>query len=341
MNDQVLEHFIIQNAEASPGNEINFSWHGGEPLMAGLGFFRKVVRLQRKYLPSGYRVNNGIQTNATLINSGWAKFLADEGFSVGISVDGPSEMHNSFRRTPKGNGFFESVLRGYEILRKNEIPIEVLCVVNSINVKSPLEVYGFFKTMGVRFITFLPLVEHDGSSPSGVSFASTGSREFGLFLSAIFDEWRQKDIGNLKVQIFEEALRSAFNQEHTLCIFKERCGGVPVLEYDGSFYSCDHYVDDEHFIGNILKGSIAEFLDSNPQKAFGDAKKTHLPEQCHDCPVLKMCNGECPKNRFIRVPGRSERLNYLCDGYKLFFSHCMPFADAVSAAWKLDLGRDQ
>jgi len=335
MSDKILELCIRQNLEATTGNTTTFSWHGGEPLLAGIGFYRKAIKLQNKCTPERMRVLNGIQTNGTLIDSGWAGFLHDEGFFVGLSIDGPADMHDAFRRTTKDTGSFSLLLKGYEFLKKFNVPVELLCVVSSVNVRFPVEVYSFLKSLGAGFITFLPLVEIDTASPTGVTDASVGAKDFGEFLCRIFDEWKTKDIGIIKVQIIEEALRSAFNQGHTLCIFREKCGGVPVLEHDGSFYSCDHFVNHEHLIGNISDGSIAGFLDSESQSAFGDKKKSTLPNRCIECPVLNMCNGECPKNRFIRTDDPGRPLNYLCEGYKSFFNYCKPFAEAVSKIWKI------
>jgi uncharacterized protein len=215
---------------------------------------------------------------------------------------------------------------------------EILCVVSAHNVKYPHEVYNLFKQLGAEYITFLPLVEPDNNSPEGVTVRTVPSREFGIFLSRIFDEWVEKDIGNLKVQIFEEAARTAFNQEHTLCIFKENCGGVPVVERTGDFYSCDHYVDNENRLGNIKDHSLSFFLDSNQQRAFGQSKSSTLPLYCVRCEVRSMCNGECPKNRIITTPDGENGLNYLCSGYKYFFNHCRPFVEAISAAWKNQRG---
>jgi uncharacterized protein len=337
MDDRILEQYIRQNSEASSGNQVIFSWHGGEPLMAGIHFFRKVIKLQKTIIPSGKQVLNGIQTNGTLINAEWADFLAGEGFFTGISIDGPPDLHDTFRRTTTGLGTSEKVLRGYELLKKKRVPAEILCVVSPVNSGHPLEVYNFFKKLDAKFITFLPLVYRPALSGEGGTGTSVDPLEFGVFLSTVFDEWKEKDIGTLKVQIFEEALRSAFDQPHTLCIFRERCGGVPVLEQNGNFYSCDHFADHEHLVGNIMEGSIAGFLGSERQRAFGDAKWNSLASFCLNCPVLKMCNGECPKNRFARTPEGDYGLNYLCEGYKYFFTRCKPFADAVSAAWKLSL----
>ena len=334
MPDPVLERFIAQNIEASPGDVVNFSWHGGEPLLAGVDFFRKVVDLQKKYLPANRTAINGIQTNGTLINSEWCSFFADNGFSIGISIDGPGTLHDMNRLTDRGNETSGKVLKGYELLQKHCIPTEILCVVNSGNVKYPLVVYSFFKQLGARYITFLPMVNRLPGSESEVTPDSVPSRDFGVFLSKIFDDWVVKDIGRIKIQIFEEMIRPAFGQEHTLCIFKERCGGVPVLEHNGDFYSCDHYADNMHLVGNIMKGTVSGFLNEKIQQAFGEAKNDFLPQFCRNCEVRAMCNGECPKNRFIRTSDGEDGLNYLCQGYKYFFNHCLPFINAVGELWK-------
>jgi uncharacterized protein len=334
MDADTLEKYVIQHVEASTESIINFSWHGGEPLLAGIGFFRNVLLLQDKHKPEGSEIINGIQTNGTLLNDEWCLFLSENKFIIGISLDGPGELHNEFRRTNDDRGTFRKVILGYELLKQYGITPEILCVVNSLNVNYPLVVYNFFKELGARYITFLPLVEPYEESPSGASKNSVPAIEFGRFLSSIFDEWVEKDIGEIKIQIFEEAARTAFNQEHTLCIFKEKCGGVPVVEHTGDFYSCDHYVNPSHMLGNIRDHSLTYFLDSKEQKAFGLAKSLTLPQYCKVCNVRSMCNGECPKNRFITAPDGEPGLNYLCDGYKHFFNHCRPFVEAIAEAWK-------
>lgn len=334
MNDEILEKFIIHNIEASTDEVINFSWHGGEPMLAGPGFFRKAVAIQKKHMPAGRKILNGIQTNGTLIDEEWAELLAKENFIVGISIDGPANLHNRYRRTAANKPTYSSVLRGWEMLQRYAVTSEILCVVSSCNVKHPLVVYDFFKEMGARYMTFLPLIVREPGSDTAVTPESVSAEDFGEFLIRIFDRWVEHDIGNIKVQIFEEAARTAFRQEHTLCIFKVDCGGVPVLEHNGDFYSCDHYVDPEHLIGNIADGTLAAFLDSREQKAFGRAKSGTLPRYCLECKVRDMCNGECPKNRFIYTPDGEPGLNYLCVGYKKFFNHCRPFVEAVATLWK-------
>jgi uncharacterized protein len=334
MPEDLLVKYIIQHIEASTGETVMFSWHGGEPLLAGLDFYRKAVKLQRKHLPPGKSLLNGIQTNGTLLSNEFCSFLADEGFIAGISIDGPEELHGRHRLTPAGTSSFARAINGLKLLRRYGVKSEILCVVGNHNAGHPSEVYGFFKKLGAEYITFLPLVMPTDISSEQVSPDSVRAKEFGDFLIKIFDEWKEKDIGRIRIQIFEEALRSAFDQDHTLCIFKVNCGGVPVVERNGDFYSCDHFVNNDHLVGNITKRSVAEMLDSPEQKAFGAAKSATLPQYCRSCEVINMCNGECPKNRFIKSPDGEPGLNYLCEGYKKFFNHCRPFTEAISDVWR-------
>ncbi len=334
MNNDVLEEYICQHLAASGGKNIFFSWHGGEPTLAGIDFYRRAVEIEKRLAPDGCNVLNGIQTNGTLLDDQWGQFLGEAGFYVGVSLDGPEEYHNSHRRKVVGGGTFEATVRGLDILRKWNVPHEILCVVNSRNVQSPLEVYRFFKDLGIEFLTFLPLVERKSPGSAEVTERSVGAADFGRFLAAIFDEWIAQDIGTIKVQVFEEALRTAFGQEHTLCIFKPVCGVVPVIEMNGDFYSCDHYVSAEYLIGNIINRPLADLLDDPRQKAFGEAKRKTLPRYCLECEVIEMCNGECPKNRFISTPDGEPGLNYLCEGYRYFFSHCRPFVNEVAGVWR-------
>ncbi len=335
MSPKLLEEYIRQHVEASAETVISFSWHGGEPTMAGLEYFRKIIEIQKRFCPPGRRIVNGIQTNGTLLDDAWCSFFARERFTVGISVDGPRELHDLYRCDKKGKSTFGRTMNGFRLLKKHGVACEILCVVNASNVRHPLEVYGFFRELGAGFITFLPLVERNRDSGSGVSDSSVPSEAFGDFLIAIFDEWKARDIGRVKVQVFEEASRTAFGLEHTLCIFKKTCGGVPVVEYSGDFYSCDHFVQKEHRLGNIREQALAALLDSPRQKAFGEAKLNSLPEYCLECEVRDMCNGECPKNRFITTPDGEEGLNYLCAGYRKFFNHCRPFVEEVARVWKM------
>jgi uncharacterized protein len=334
MSETVLEEYVKQNIAAAGSGPVFFAWHGGEPTLAGKDFYRKAVELQKKYQPEGVGIINGLQTNGTLIDDEWCIFLAENRFAVGISIDGPENLHNKNRRSPSGTGSFASAAGAFQRLKKYGLEPEILCVVSSTNADYPLDLYRYFRELGARWITFLPLVIRDTDSKHGVLPPSVNSRRFGEFLCALFDEWVEHDIGLIKIQIIEEATRVAFNQEHTLCIFKRECGGVPVIEINGDFYSCDHYVNDEQRIGNIMETPLAELLCSDRQRAFGLAKRNTLPQYCLSCDVLQMCNGECPKNRFVTTPSGEPGLNYLCEGYRLFFKHMRPFIDAVREADK-------
>lgn len=333
MSDEVLEKCIRNHFEAASSGVVSFSWHGGEPMLAGIDFYRKAVRIQKRLSNGTVTVLNGIQTNGTLLTEDWCRFLAEEKFYVGISIDGPEHLHNANRKNASGMPSFEAVMRGYKMLKENGITGEILCVVNSLNVNYPLEVYNFFRSLGATVLTLLPLVEKDSEKSGAVTSRSVPAEKWGVFLSAIFDEWTTNDIGSIKVQIFEEALRTAFNQDHTLCIFRRECGAVPVIEHTGDFYACDHYVNPEHNRGNILASSLEDLLESESQIAFGNQKSESLPLYCRSCEVLSMCNGECPRNRFINTPGGEPGLNYLCEGYRYFFNHCRPFIDAVRNVW--------
>jgi len=334
MPHEILEEYIIQHIDASPEKVIRFSWHGGEPTILGLDYFRGIVALQRKHQPPDRRIVNGIQTNGTLLDEDWCRFLAKERFAVGLSLDGPREMHDRFRVNKDGKPTHEQTMRGYRLLQKHGVYTEFLCVVNAHNVQYPLQVYRFFKQINAQYITFLPMVESQPVTENGVSQISVPAEAWGTFLCTVFDEWREQDIGKVKVQIFEEATRTAFNQEHSLCIFRQTCGDIPVVEHNGDFYSCDHYVNAEHLLGNITRTPLVELLESPAQGAFGRAKLETLPRYCRECEVRSMCNGECPKNRFIETPDGEPGLNYLCAGYKRFFTHSQPFVSEVASLWR-------
>lgn len=339
MDDDLLRRYIRGHMAACRGQQVHFSWHGGEPTLLGIEYFKRIVQFQKQCCPPEKTIQNTIQTNGTLINDQWAKFFADNGFGVGISLDGPAELHNEYRKTPQGKPTFDATMKGYQILVEYGVPIDLLCVVNDCNVMYPLQLYRFFKEIGATHLSFLPLVEpqpHD--SETVASERSVPAEAFGAFLCVIFDEWKSDDIGRIKVQIFEEALRTAFHQEHSLCLFRPVCGAIPVLEQNGDVYACDHYVKPTWKIGNIKENSLEEILQSEKLQHFGMGKKAQLPEICMRCEVVSMCNGECPKNRFVSVVGEAEKLNYLCPGYRLFFNHCRPFVEAVAEQWQKELG---
>ncbi len=334
MPDNILEKYIHDHLEASTDSTVFFSWHGGEPMLAGIDFYKRALSYQEKHNRGNKLIVNGMQTNATLVDDEWCRFLAGNNFYMGVSIDGPENLHNSFRKAGNGTDTFSETLNGYRLLKKYNIQTEILTVVSSANARRPAEVYRFLKSLDSPFLTFLPLVERITSNPGEVSEASVEPGEFGHFLCTVFDEWVSEDIGNIKIQIIEEAVRTAFGQDHTLCIFKKTCGGVPVVERNGDFYSCDHYVDGEHLVGNVKETALTSMLDSPQQEAFGEAKSVTLPGYCLECEVLDMCNGECPKNRFIDTPEGEPGLNYLCTGYRHFFNHIRPFVNAVSTEWK-------
>ncbi|MCX6239202.1 MAG: anaerobic sulfatase maturase [Bacteroidia bacterium] len=334
MSDELLEKYIIQHLEASTEEPVLFSWHGGEPTLAGPDFYRKAVALQKKNNPHKKNILNGIQTNGVNLDDDWCRFLANENFLVGISIDGPENMHNKYRISKSGEDTFQKVMKGYKLLKKHRINSEILCVVNAYNVNFPIEIYNFFRSLGTEYMSFLPLVNHDSNYDTGVTPDSVPAKAFGDFMIAVFDEWQENDIGKIKIQLFEEAFRTAFKQEHTLCIFKKTCGGVPVMERNGDVYSCDHFVNHDHLLGNINQKHLTALLDHPKQVTFGQAKFNTLPGYCLKCEVLEMCNGECPKNRFIKSSEGENGLNYLCEGYKKFFTHCTPFIDAIAEVWK-------
>ncbi|MDT8401841.1 MAG: anaerobic sulfatase maturase [Bacteroidales bacterium] len=331
--EDILEEYIKQHIAATPGNIIQFSWHGGEPLLAGLDYFKKIRELQKSHLPEGKHLLNGIQTNGLLINDEWCRFFADNHFLIGLSMDGPSFLHDVYRRKVNGGTTFSKVKEAYLLLADYSIRTEVLCTVNAENVMYPVQVYEFFRALGAGYITFIPVVERedDGS----LAAYSVAPEDYGAFLCTIFDLWKNNDIGRIKVQIFEEALRTAFRQDHTLCIFRQTCGGVPVLELNGDLYSCDHFVDKDHLLGNITEKPLSEMLHSREQIEFGENKSTTLPAYCLACGVRDMCNGGCPKNRFERTPEGRPGLNYLCPGYKMIFNHIRSFGDTVEKTWKI------
>jgi uncharacterized protein len=334
MPEEILEDYIAQHIEASPGPTVNFSWHGGEPTIAGLDYFRRIVDLQRKHRRPDRRIANGIQTNGTLLDDDWGRFLAAEGFTVGLSLDGPPELHDRYRVTRSLRPTHAEAMRGYALLQRHRVPCDILCVVHAGNAPHPARVYRFFKAIGARTVEFLPLVEPQPTRADGVSPRSVPALAWGSFLCAVFDEWMARDIGRVTVRIFAEAARTAFGQAPALCVFRETCGDVPVIEHNGELFACDHFVDAEHRLGNIRETPLVELLESPALRAFGRAKADTLPRQCRTCEVRALCQGGCPKDRILRTPDGEEGLNYLCAGYMRFFTHCRPFLAELSAVWR-------
>ena len=332
MEIALLEQYIVQRFAASPGPATHFEWHGGEPTLLGLDFYETVVRLQKKHRPSGRKVSNGLQTNGMVIDSDWADFLAREGFSVGLSLDGPADLHNRYRHTVSGTQTHARVLEAFAHLRQKNVFCNILCVIHRGNVDDPDRVYDFFKSIGVTYLQFLPLVVRAGET--GVSDVTAGAESIGRFLCRVFDRWIESDVGRLVIQTFDEALRPIHGVPHALCIHRETCGDVAVLERDGSFYTCDHFVDSAHRVGNIRDRKLADLAADPLMRAFGEAKKTDLPGLCRECAQLSFCNGGCPKDRFVATPDGEPGLNYLCPAYQAFFRHAAPALTRLSAHMK-------
>ena len=329
MADDLLERYIIQHIAASPRESILFSWHGGEPTVVGLDFFRKAVELQRKHLPPGREILNGIQTNGTLLDDEWCRFFAAEKFYVGLSLDGPRELHDRYRVTKGDKATHRQVVQAYRLMQHHRVHCDLLCVVHNLNVRQPVTVYRFFKELGVRFLQFLPLVTRQGER--GTSPQSVPAEAYGAFLCAIFDEWVRHDIGRIVVQNFDEAMRPFLGMDHALCVHAEHCGNIVVLEHNGDLYSCDHFVDAGHRLGNMRDTPLLELLEDPALLRFGRDKRDALPRYCRECELLSSCNGGCPKDRFIRTPDGEEGLNTLCAGFKRFFGHSRPYLQRL--AW--------
>ncbi len=336
MPNEVLENFIKQKIEGQEIETVSFVWQGGEPTLPGVDYFREVVRLQRKYA-GGKHIENGFQTNGILLDDDWCGFFAENNFLVGISIDGPAHLHDKYRVSKGGQPTFNKVMRGIEFLKKHSVEFNTLTVVNRHNSYHPLEVYNFMKDAGSRYMQFIPAVERIASGEdlslvvpgydgkASVTDWSVEPAQFGNFLCKIFDEWVKKDVGSCFIQIFDVALESQLGIQQSLCVFKETCGKALAIEHNGDVYSCDHYVYPENRLGNIMEIPLEAMVYSQKQVDFGLDKKNGLPQYCLDCEVRYACNGECPEHRFIETPDGEKGLNYLCAGYKKFFSHIEPY----------------
>ena len=336
MSYDVLESFIKQKIEIHNVDQVNFAWQGGEPTLLGIDFFKKVVELQEKY-SNGKRIENGFQTNGILLNDEWCSFFFENNFLIGLSIDGPKELHDKYRVYKGGQPTFDRVMRGIQFLKKHEVEFNTLTVVNKKNSYYPLKVYNFLKEAGSGYMQFIPVVERvseneqlklvlpDYKGDAEVTDWSVESLQYGNFLCEIFDEWVQKDVGEYFVQIFDVALESWLGIQQSLCVFNETCGRALAIEYNGDLYSCDHYVYPENKLGNIIEQPLESLIYSEQQVKFGKDKKDTLPEYCLNCEVKFACNGECPKHRFIETPDGENGLNYLCAGYKKFFNHINPY----------------
>ena len=326
MSETLLEEYTRQYIEAQSVPEITFAWQGGEPTLMGLNFYQQAIGYQQKYRKPGTRIVNAFQTNGVLLDDEWCAFFAANDFLIGISIDGPRSLHDHYRVDKGGAPTFDRVMRGLELLKQHHVPFNVLTTVHAGNANSPLEIYHFLRDeVGTEFMQFIPIVERANSTGfqegEAVTERSVTAQQYGRFLIAIFDEWVRRDVGRVFVQIFDVALSAWTGGHPGLCIFEETCGNALALEHNGDVYSCDHFVEPKHLVGNLVDIPLAEIVVSEQQRQFGLAKRDTLPRYCRECDVRFICNGECPKNRFISTPDGEPGLNYLCASYKAFFHH--------------------
>ena len=345
ITDALLEKFIKDYIESQISPEVLFTWHGGETLMRPIAFYEKALELQ-KFYGRGRHIENCIQTNGTLITEEWCKFFKKNAFLVGVSIDGPQEFHDEYRKTAGGGPSFQKVMKGIRLLNKHGVEWNALAVVNDFNVDYPLDFYHFFKEIGCHYIQFTPIVERIVTRSDGLTLApgmteggeitdfSVTPEQWGDFLCTIFDEWVRNDVGNYYVQLFDATLANWVGVTPDICSMSENCSHAGVMEYNGDVYSCDHFVYPEYKLGNLKEKTLYEMMNSAKQMEFAKNKKQRLPQQCKECKFLFACHGECPKNRFLRdrygIPG----LNYLCKGYYKFFEHVAPYMDFMKKEYE-------
>ena len=339
MSDEMLEQFTREYIEAQTMNQVLFTWHGGEPLLRSLDFYRKALSLQQKYA-GGRRIDNVIQTNGTLLTDEWCEFFAQNHWLVGISIDGPQPDHDHYRLTAAGKPSWKKVMQGIKLLKKHGVEWNAMAVVNAYNANHPLEFYRFFKENGCQFLQFTPIVERltrheDGRTLASLadkdeislSEASVAPEQWGYFLCAIFDEWVRKDVGKIFVEIFDCTLANWMGISPGICAYSKECGHAGVMEHNGDVYSCDHFVFPEYKLGNIRDHSLIDMLYGEQQQEFSRLKHSSLPRQCKECDMEFACHGECPKNRFMKDKYGDSGLNYLCPGYYHYYQHVAPYMD--------------
>ena len=339
MSDEMLEQFTREYIEAQTMNQVLFTWHGGEPLLRSIDFYRKALSLQQKYA-GGRRIDNVIQTNGTLLTDEWCEFFAQNHWLVGISIDGPQPYHDHYRLTAAGKPSWKKVMQGIKLLKKHGVEWNAMAVVNAYNVNHPLEFYRFFKENGCQFLQFTPIVERltrheDGRTLASLadkneiplSEASVTPEQWGYFLCAIFDEWVRKDVGKIFVEIFDCTLANWMGISPGICAYSKECGHAGVMEHNGDVYSCDHFVFPEYKLGNIRDHSLIDMLYGEQQQEFSRLKHSSLPRQCKECDMEFACHGECPKNRFMKDKYGDSGLNYLCPGYYHYYQHVAPYMD--------------
>lgn len=339
MSDEMLEQFTREYIEAQTMNQVLFTWHGGEPQLRSIDFYRKALSLQQKYA-GGRRIDNVIQTNGTLLTDEWCEFFAQNHWLVGISIDGPQPDHDHYRLTAAGKPSWKKVMQGIKLLKKHGVEWNAMAVVNAYNANHPLEFYRFFKENGCQFLQFTPIVERltrheDGRTLASLadkdeislSEASVAPEQWGYFLCAIFDEWGRKDVGKIFVEIFDCTLANWMGISPGICAYSKECGHAGVMEHNGDVYSCDHFVFPEYKLGNIRDHSLIDMLYGEQQQEFSRLKHSSLPRQCKECDMEFACHGECPKNRFMKDKYGDSGLNYLCPGYYHYYQHVAPYMD--------------
>ena len=339
MSDTLLERFVEQYINAQTMPQVMFTWHGGEPLMRPLSFYKKAMEYQKKYA-NGRRIDNVIQTNGTLLTDEWCEFLAQNHWLVGISIDGPQDFHDEYRRTQTKKPSWLKVMNGIKLLNKHGVEWNAMAVVNDFNADYPLEFYNFFKQIGCQYLQLSPIVERtvhhaDGRHLADINDAedapladfSVTPAQWGDFLIAVFDEWVKKDVGKFYVETFDCILANWCGKDPGICIYGRECGHAGVMEYNGDVYSCDHFVFPEYKLGNIQDHTLIEMLYGEKQNGFSRLKHASLPRQCRECKFEFACHGECPKNRFVRDRYGEPGLNYLCEGYHKFLNHVAPYMD--------------
>jgi uncharacterized protein len=343
MSDEMLERFTEEYINCQTSPSVMFTWHGGEALLRGIEFYRKAVRLQTQY-GRGRNIANCIQTNGLLLNDEWCRFFKDNNFLVGISIDGPERFHDRYRKDCGGHGTFAGVMRGIELLNKYGVDFNTLSVINDYNVRYPVEIYRFFRDIGSRYMQFSPIVERLGTRSDGLELLTAADRPvdtemaawsvdpvaYGNFYIRIFDEWVRRDVGQFYVQLFDATLAGLVGEPPGVCIYAPTCGHALAIEHNGDVYACDHFVYPEYLCGNILDESLVALTLSNEQLRFGNAKRDRLPRECRECRYLRMCNGECPKNRIAVTAAGEYGLNYLCPGLRMYFEHVMPYMEYMA-----------
>ncbi|MGA9140828.1 MAG: anaerobic sulfatase maturase [Methanocella sp.] len=321
MSDEVMEAYIRQTIAVHHVPDVTIAWQGGEPTLMGLDFFRRVVAVEKKYARPGMRIENTLQTNGVLIDAEWCRFLRENHFLVGLSVDGPRHLHDAYRHDKAGHSVFDRVVRAAKLMQKQRVEFNILCTVNAVNSRHPLGVYRFFRDeLKTPFLQFIPVVEVDPETGQ-VTGRSVHPEQYGRFLTEIFDEWVRRDVGSMFVLFSDGVLASYLRGQSSLCILRPACGDGVALEHNGDVYSCDHFVEPEHLLGNIKQTPIGDLVCSEKQALFGRTKQDTLPNYCRECRFLFTCHGECPKNRLASTPDGQPGLNWLCPGLKAFFQH--------------------